>query len=85
MSHLGDTGRNLDLLSANYDVHFLIDDCNVELTYDSLKPFCDLCKPKNVEKVTTCPKNQNNLLTLRHGSRKTTLTILKIHFEKNPL
>ena len=41
-NHLIDIGRNLDLLSTNYDNILLLGDFNAEVENNFLKKFCDL-------------------------------------------
>ena len=58
--HLNIIGKNLDLLSGNYENIFLIGDFNADMENVSLKHFCDLYNLKNLIKVPTCFKNPEN-------------------------
>ena len=53
--HLGIIGKDLDLLSANYDKIFLIGDFNAEPHDHFLMDFCNVYNLKNLIKVPTCP------------------------------
>ena len=58
--HLNSIGKNLDLLSGNYENIFLMGDFNADMENISLKHFCDLYNLKNLIKVPTCFKNPEN-------------------------
>ena len=55
--HLSIIGKDLDLLSANYDQILLIGDFNAEPHDHFLMNFCDVYNLKNLIKVPTCFKN----------------------------
>ena len=55
--HLSIIGKNLDLLSANYDQIFLMGDFNAELHDHFLMGFCDVYNLKNLIKDPACFKN----------------------------
>ena len=55
--HLRITGKDLDLLSANYDKSLLMGDLNAEPLDHFLMDFCDVYNLKNLIKVPTCFKN----------------------------
>ena len=55
--HLSIIGKDLDLLSANYDQVFLMGDFNAELHDHYLMDFCDMYNLKNLIKFPTCFKN----------------------------
>ena len=55
--HLSIIGKDLDLLSANYDKIFLTGDFNAEPHDHFLMDFCDVYNPKNLIKVPTRFKN----------------------------
>ena len=58
--HLNSIGKNLDLLSGNYENIFLMGDFNVDMENINLKDFCDLYNFKNLIKEPTCFKNPVN-------------------------
>ena len=58
--HLSSTGKNLDLLSGNYENIFLMADFNADMENINLKNFCDLYNFKNLIKEPTCFKNPVN-------------------------
>ena len=53
-------GKNLELLSGNYENIFLMGDFNADMKNVSLKHFYDLYNLKNLIKVPTCFKNPEN-------------------------
>ena len=55
--HLSIIGKDLDLLSANYDQILLMGDFNAEPHDHFLMDFCDVYNLKNLIKVPTCFKN----------------------------
>ena len=55
-NHLIDIGKNLDLLSTNYDNILLLGDFNAEVENNFLKEFCDLYGIKSLIKIPTCYK-----------------------------
>ena len=55
--HLSIVGKDLDLLSANYDKIFLMGDFNAEQHDHFLMDFCDVYNLKNLIKVPICLKN----------------------------
>ena len=55
--HLSIIGKDLDLLSANYDKIFLMGDFNAEPHDQFFIDFCDVYDLKNLMKVPTCFKN----------------------------
>ena len=55
--HLSIIGKDLDILSANYDKIFLMGDFNAEPHDHFLMDFCDAYNLKNLIKVPTCFKN----------------------------
>ena len=59
-NHLIDIGRNLDLLSTNYDNILLLGDFNAEVENNFLKEFCDLYGMKSLIRIPTCYKNPAN-------------------------
>ena len=59
-NHLIDIGRNLDLLSTNYDNIVLSGDSNTEVENNFLKEFCDLYEIKSLIRIPTCYKNPEN-------------------------
>ena len=59
-NHLIDIGRNLDLLSTNYDNILLSGDSNTEVENNFLKEFCDLYEIKSLIRIPTCYKNPEN-------------------------
>ena len=59
-NHLIDIGKNLDLLSTNYDNIFLLGDFNAEIENNFLKEFCDLHGMKSLVRIPTCYKNPAN-------------------------
>ena len=59
-NHLIDTGKNLDLLSTNYDNILLLVDFNAEVENNFLKEFCNLYGMKSLIRVPTCYKNRAN-------------------------
>ena len=59
-NHLIDIGRNLDLLSTNYDNILLLGDFNAEVETNFLKEFCDLYGMKSLIRIPTCYKNPAN-------------------------
>ena len=67
-------GKNLDLLSGNYESIFLIGDFNADMENINLRNFCDLYKFKNLIKEPTRFKNPVNptcidlMLTNSHKS-----------------
>ena len=56
-NHLIDIGKNLDLLSTNYDNILMLGHFNVEVENSLLKEFCDLYGMKSLVRVPTCYKN----------------------------
>ena len=54
---LTDIGKDLDLLSTNYDNTPLLDDYNAELENNFLKEFCHLYEMKSLTRVPTCCEN----------------------------
>ena len=60
LHHLNSIGKNLDLLSGNYENIFRMGDFNADMENVSLKHFCDLYNLKNLIKVPTCFKNPEN-------------------------
>ena len=46
-NHLIDIGKNIDLLSTNYDNTLLLGDLNTEVENNFLKEFCNLCGMKS--------------------------------------
>ena len=59
-NHLIDIGRNLDILSTNYDNILLSGDFNAEVESDFLTDFCDLYGMKSLIKIPMCYKNLAN-------------------------
>ena len=59
-NHLIDIGKNLDLLSTNYDNILLSGDFNGEFENNFLKEFCDLYGIKNLIRFPTSYKNLAN-------------------------
>ena len=59
-NHLSDIGRNLDLLSTNYDNILLLGDFNAEVENNFLKKFCNLYGTKSLIRIPTCYKNLAN-------------------------
>ena len=59
-NHLIDIGKNLDLLSTNYDNILLLDDFNAEAENNFFKEFCDLSGMNSLIRVLTCYKNPAN-------------------------
>ena len=59
-NHPIDIGRNLDLLSTNYENILLLGDFNAEVEDNFLKEFCDLYGMKNLIRIPTCYKNPAN-------------------------
>ena len=59
-NHLIDIGKNLDLLSTNYDNILQLGDFNAEVENNFLKEFCDLYGMKNLIRIPTCYKNPAN-------------------------
>ena len=57
---VSNTGKNLDLFSANYDHIVLLGDFNAEFQNHFLKEFCDLYNLKTLIKESTCFKNPEN-------------------------
>ena len=55
--HLSIIGKNLDLLSTNYDQILLMGDFNAEPHDHFLIDFCDVYNLKNLLKVPACFKN----------------------------
>ena len=58
--HLNSIGKNLDLLSGNFENIFLMGDFNVDMENINRKVFCDLYNFKNLIKEPTCFKNPVN-------------------------
>ena len=58
--HLNIIGKNLDLLSGNYENIFLMGDFNADMENINLKNLCDLYNFKNLIKEPTCFKNPVN-------------------------
>ena len=59
-NYLIDVGKNLDLLSTNYDNTLLLGDFNDEIENNFLKEFCDLYGMKSLIRIPTCYKNPAN-------------------------
>ena len=59
-NHLIDIGRNLDLLSTNYDNILLLGDFNAEVENNFLKEFCDLYGMKSLIRIPTSYENPAN-------------------------
>ena len=60
-NHLIDIGRNLDLLSTNYDNIILLGDFNAEVESNFLKEFCErFLWNESLIKIPTCYKNPAN-------------------------
>ena len=59
-NHLIDIGRNLNLLSTNYDNILMLGDFNAEVENNFLKEFCDLYGMKSLIRIPTCYKNPAN-------------------------
>ena len=59
-NRLIDIGKNLDLLSTNYDNIFLLGDFNAEVENNFFKEFCDFHGMKSLIRVPTCYKNPAN-------------------------
>ena len=59
-NHLIDIGKNLDLLSTNYDNILLSGDFTAEIENNFLKEFCDLHGMKSLVRIPTCYKNPAN-------------------------
>ena len=57
-NHLIDIGRNLDLLSTNYDNILLLGDFNAEVENNFLKEFCDLYGMKSLIRIPACYKTR---------------------------
>ena len=55
--HLIYIGKNLDLLSTNYDNILLLGDFNAEVENNFLQEFCDLYGLKSLIRVSACYKN----------------------------
>ena len=56
-NHSSTIRNNIDLLLANYENFFLMDDLNIESHNGFLKEFSDIHNLKNLIKVPTCFKN----------------------------
>ena len=59
-NYLFDVGKNLDLLSTNYNNILLLGDLNAEVENNFLKDFCDSYGMKNLIRVPTYYKNPTN-------------------------
>ena len=96
-NHLIYIGRNLDLLSTNYDNILLLGDFNAEVESDFLTEFCDLYAMKSLIRIPMCYKKLANSacidLMLTNSKRtfqsswtiETRLsinTVLNIYFQK---
>ena len=60
-NHLKSFGKSLDTLLTNYEEVFLMEDFNAEEVNIHIKDLCNLSRLKNLIKVLTCFKNQDNL------------------------
>ena len=59
-NHLIDIGKNLDLLSTNYDNILLLGDFNTEVENNFFKELCDLYGMKCLIRIPTCYKPPTN-------------------------
>ena len=58
--HLKEIGKDLDVLTSNFDNSILMGDFNAEPADTIVSGFCEICNLKNIIREKTCFKNPNN-------------------------